>query len=85
MCGNCCRHVQESINLLPEINRKFNLSLTFPYKVVNGVCEMLGDDNRCKVYHSRPIMCNIDEFITACGIDKEQAYSINIKECNNHR
>lgn len=35
----------------------------FPYEydLRTGKCEMLGDDNLCKVYNDRPDLCNIEK------------------------
>lgn len=52
-CGICCRKIGTVID---EYRRNNN----FPYNVkADGSCEMLMDDNRCKVYENRPDCCSI--------------------------
>ena len=72
-CGCCCRRVGEVIKK----------GVTFPYKVrEDGSCEMLTDDNKCKVYDSRPILCNISELGKTLGRDPIKFYKENIEICN---
>jgi Fe-S-cluster containining protein len=77
-CGACCRHIdraKELINANPELN--------FPYTWdETGKCEMLGEDNRCKVYDNRPLLCNIDEFMKFYEISKKKFYKLNINACH---
>ena len=71
-CGCCCRRMGEVIKL----------GVDFPYKIKeNGECEML-EDNKCKVYDSRPAICNIDELAEILGAERETFYKENIKCCN---
>jgi len=78
-CGACCRHIDNAkdiINTRPEFN--------FPYKWdKSGRCEMLGDDNMCKVYNERPLICNVDKLKAFYGISKKKFYAINIEGCHN--
>jgi uncharacterized protein len=72
-CGCCCRRVGK----IKEIG------VPFPYKVKkNGACEMLTSDNKCKVYDSRPLLCNISELAKAFGRDVEEFYYENVEICN---
>ena len=77
-CGACCRHVDRAnylINANPELN--------FPYTWdQTGKCEMLGDDNKCKVYETRPLICNVDKFIKFYAISEKKFYKLNIKSCH---
>lgn len=79
-CGACCR----------VINRHEGLIVTddptnpyyFPYKWDDtGKCENLVDD-KCKIYESRPLICNIDAFIDALGLERKEFHAINIEVCN---
>jgi hypothetical protein len=38
-------------------------TIDFPYKNINGVCEMLSD-NKCSIYETRPIVCNTEKMYT---------------------
>lgn len=77
-CGACCRRVsnlKDIIDIAPE--------LAFPYSWdESGKCEMLGDDNKCKVYENRPLICNVDKFIEVFGVSKKKFYKQNIKACH---
>jgi Fe-S-cluster containining protein len=77
-CGACCRHIDRAesiINTKPEYS--------FPYKWdESGRCEMLGEDDKCKVYNDRPTLCNIDKLLDVSGMSKKKFYAINIKGCH---
>ena len=77
-CGACCRHIDNAkdvINTSPE--------LAFPYSWdESGRCEMLGDDDKCKVYETRPLMCNVDKLMKVYNISKKKFYAINIEGCH---
>lgn len=52
-CGACCKRVGQAL----EVMR----GLGFPYNVNDdGACEMLDENNQCKVYDNRPEACNIE-------------------------
>lgn len=73
-CGLCCRHVDVAVE---------TSGLEFPYKWdETGRCEMLGENDLCKVYESRPLLCNIDRFIQEYGLDEKETYNANISCCN---
>jgi Fe-S-cluster containining protein len=42
---------------------------------------MLQEDNTCKVYEDRPLICNIEKFAEYFGLDKGKYYSENIDAC----
>lgn len=72
-CGLCCR----KINVVVEAGIKF------PYKYnKDGKCEMLGDDNLCLVYDSRPLICNIEKMALNEKMGKINYYNKNIDGCN---
>lgn len=61
MCGMCCRNIHYWKKNLHLIRKLLNdNTIDFPYKDVNGVCEMLSD-NKCSIYESRPIVCNTEK------------------------
>jgi len=72
-CGCCCRRVRAIIEL----------GIGFPYKAKeDGSCEMLTEDNNCKVYDSRPFICNISEVAKILNKDIDEYYAENIEICN---
>lgn len=77
-CGACCRRIDNAkdiINTSPVYS--------FPYSWdESGRCEMLGDDNKCKVYENRPTICNVDKLRKALGVSKKKFYAINIEGCH---
>jgi uncharacterized protein len=76
-CGLCCKRVDKAVE-----NAKV-IGLSFPYNWdETGRCEMLGEDNLCKVYYDRPLMCNIDRLVQEFDVDKKLFYNINISSCN---
>lgn len=48
----------------------------------SGRCEMLGEDNKCSVYDSRPLICNISAIATKLKINKEEFFKHNAMSCN---
>ena len=77
-CGACCKRIG-------AVKEKFK-ELNFPYQVnEEGVCEMLGEDNKCKVYESRPDVCRTDkvyENFFEEQMTKLEYYKENAKGCN---
>lgn len=67
-CGICCK----LIGIKP---------LGFPYRVINNRCEMLGINDRCKIYNNRPLMCNVEKYAETMGIDKELFFKRNEEAC----
>lgn len=80
-CGACCTRAGK---ILDDVGRHGPEHLLhFPYQVdETGRCEKLTTDNKCSVYQDRPLICNIDKFLTLFGLDKQKAYAENIKICN---
>lgn len=79
-CGACCwtinRHESHIVRDDPEH------PFYFPYQWdETGKCENLDADNKCKVYDSRPLLCNVDGLIDALGLDRKAFHDINIKSC----
>lgn len=86
-CGLCCRIVGEVVDQFDKVEdpRIRQALIDFPYKTINGVCEMLASDNTCKVYESRPDICNIKTMAYLKGFnDKDitEYYKINATICN---
>jgi len=80
-CGACCRRINKAVENLGDIDS--DSELYFPYKWdETGRCEMLTDDNRCQVYETRPLICNIDKLSSVIDIPKDQFYVMNIAACN---
>jgi Fe-S-cluster containining protein len=60
-CAKCCRKIELAV--------AFSKQAGFPEEVCNfpytwdeqGACEMLGPDNKCKVYDARPLLCDVKE------------------------
>ena len=75
-CGSCCKRIDRAV---ANAGDKFD----FPYKWdESGKCEMLTTDNKCLVYDSRPLICNIDRMAFLTEIPKSHFYAINIVICN---
>lgn len=77
-CGACCRRIGDAkdiLNTKPEY--------AFPYSWdETGRCEMLGDDNKCKVYDDRPTICSVDKMSKFYKMSKKKFYKLNIKGCH---
>lgn len=80
-CGCCCkriRYVVQSINIYEN-----NHPLYFPHRWTSeGVCEHLTEDNKCAIYETRPLLCNIEKLTELLGYDKKKFYLENIMACN---
>lgn len=87
MCGACCNNIGQVVEMLnsPEgngTNNKDNL-FYFPYNCDDqGRCEKLSDDNKCTIYETRPIMCNIQALAVSMKIPIIEFYNLNIHACN---
>jgi len=78
-CGSCCRRVGKFIGKLKELG--------FPYEVKeDGSCEMLGADNKCKVYDSRPDVCSVEKMYetvhSKTGATKKEIFKKEAEICN---
>ncbi len=70
-CGLCCRSLKK-VSALADFDRG------------DGVCVNLGDDNLCKVYNSRPEICNVElmyERFFSSYCSKKEFYKINEEQC----
>lgn len=62
-CGLCCTRIDKIKAQYDEVSKETQQVIDeFPYTHKNGRCEMLNDDMSCKVYDSRPTLCNVEEF-----------------------
>lgn len=68
-CGLCCKRVGKTVGMAQKSLREGNRSAimieaaAFPYSYdEKGVCEMLGEDNQCKIYDRRPLICQVENF-----------------------
>ncbi len=55
----------------------------FPYQAKeDGSCEML-EDNRCKVYDNRPLLCDVGRIAeeTKMPVSREKWFEMNYKAC----
>lgn len=79
-CGCCCRRIGKTV----EKAKFLSGELAFPFKWdETGKCEMLTDDNRCRVYDTRPLVCRIEEMYKYFGsYSREEFYKMNIAACN---
>lgn len=78
-CGACCKRM----GLLKD---KFK-ELNFPYQVnEKGWCEMLDENNKCKVYATRPDICNGEtmfyKVIEKTGMTMKELYLKQTILCN---
>lgn len=79
-CGACCRRVNVAVEHSKELDIGHDLS--FPYGWdEDGVCEML-ENNRCRVYENRPLICRIDDLQKIVGGSKKKFYKLTAKACN---
>ena len=82
-CGCCCKRVKNVLETWgSEISDPEHI-LHFPYQIdESGKCEMLDDDNKCKVYENRPMICNIDSIKELFDFPEKEFYELNAKFCN---
>jgi len=73
-CGLCCKRADKFVEAFGREN--------FPYETkADGSCEMLDENNLCKVYKDRPIICNLKEFAKVLQIDEKEWYRLNKEGC----
>lgn len=76
-CGSCCRRIKTAVLATKDIP-----GLEFPYSWDdNGKCEMLLDDNSCKVYKDRPLLCNVEKLADKMKLNKKGFYKLNHNAC----
>jgi Fe-S-cluster containining protein len=72
-CGCCCRNLKDFIEV-------YNVAFPYGWKA-DGSCEMLDENNLCKVYENRPLTCNLKEFAKFLQIDEAEFYRLNKEGC----
>lgn len=76
-CGACCRRIETAVLATQNIEE-----LKFPYTWdKDGKCDMLNDDNTCKVYEDRPLLCNVEKIADHFKLEKKGFYKLNHKSC----
>ena len=63
-CGLCCKSVEKALEAAKTGDKNDPIVqelLSFPYSTVDGVCEMLNENGECKVYDSRPDICDVNK------------------------
>lgn len=82
-CGACCKRIDKIEEFLESQGVEKGDKLYFPHKHdETGRCEMLQEDNTCKVYEDRPLICNVDKLRYMSGMSKKKFYALNISACN---
>ena len=80
-CGSCCKRIRsvvQSINIYEN-----NHPLYFPHRWTSeGVCEHLTEENKCAIYETRPLLCNVEKLAEILVVDKKKFYQENILVCN---
>lgn len=83
-CGGCCRLIGD-ILAHPEqqIHAVMRQAVEeFPFEADSeGVCVML-KDNRCSVYDSRPLLCNVEALGKLMGVNPTAWRQVNAAACN---
>jgi len=87
-CGICCTKVKSLLDSIDtgRLDKGSNIEAKkFPYKAKkDGSCEMF-EDNKCKVYHNRPNICNVETMYKKYHINemsKEEYFKKSNKSCN---
>lgn len=80
-CGCCCKRIDIAVKNVNISDREH--PLYFPYNWdEDGTCENLTEDNKCKIYHKRPMLCDIDRICKYLKLNKKEFYKLNISACN---
>jgi Fe-S-cluster containining protein len=80
-CGCCCRRINQAVSHFKAKSKKD--PMYFPYTWdENGVCENLTEENKCKVYDKRPLICNIESYGNYMKVNEQEFYQVNIRACN---
>lgn len=83
-CGGCCRMVGD---ILAHPERQTHPVMRravaeFPFESdVTGACVML-KDNKCSVYETRPLLCDVKALGELMQVDSAMWYRMNIAACN---
>lgn len=79
-CGCCCKRI-DILKRSEEVNDPESV-FYFSYKETNGVCENLTPDNRCGIYETRPLICNVTRLAETLELDKTTFFQQNALACN---
>lgn len=83
-CALCCRHLAKAIENVKAWDWAKKAADEFPYKALaDGECEMLVD-NRCSVYETRPLLCDIERAADELDLpfSKAEWFRLNAMACN---
>jgi Fe-S-cluster containining protein len=83
-CGLCCKKIGLMLTLPPAMSFLARAKAEFPYQAKpDGSCEMLDEDNKCKVYDNRPLLCDVGRLGDEPDIpmSKEVWFDMNYKGC----
>jgi len=92
-CGRCCSKIGQLVtaaSIQQEKHDEYNPLTSelknFPYGFdEKGKCLMLTKDNKCSVYDTRPLVCNIKEMWKIYfyrTVSKKQFFKMNKNVCN---
>lgn len=82
-CGLCCKTIGALLKTPQEHPIIQQWVDMFPYKTDElGTCEQLDENNRCKVYDQRPLLCNVKLAGLLLNIDPHVWFEYNIQACN---
>ncbi len=79
-CGECCKRIG-------KLTKEQRIKLDFPYEPkVDGSCEKLGEDGKCTIYETRPLICNVErtyeKYHAPKGRSKKEVFMAENKICN---
>jgi len=90
-CGVCCKRLKKILDFYKNIKPGSHqehlrvMAMEFPYKTNRrGACVKL-KNNRCSIYDSRPLLCNIKgifEKYPQVAKTEEDWYILNMMACN---
>lgn len=85
-CGLCCSAIGKDIDEAKKTTSQNPVSVMlreFPHSYDNnGRCEMLGEDNKCTIYNTRPDICNIKKIAYRLNLNPIEFYKHNAMSCN---
>jgi hypothetical protein len=87
-CGQCCRKIKTAVDNFKKLCEIYpDLYEEFPYSwSSSGVCNMLDDNNRCKCYENRPLICDSGRMLKklqehGLDINREDFITISLSSC----
>ena len=69
-CGECCKQIPKLLPGWKDIDPK------------TGWCSHLAEDNTCKIYETRPIICQVEAYGNFLGGERIRWLKGNAKVCN---